>query len=198
LSARSPHPLASAPLTLAQASAGSVWHHIFLHRFPNSLGFGFGSSRFSDPRKSPQFGVYYVGQTFEVAFLETIVRDRRNGNPGPLLLSAADLDAYVHVHVSLTSALNLLDLRGGNPIAMGVPTNAVRANSHRLGQRASRAAHDRPEQLDGIWYPSRLNNEDNLAIFDRSLGKLSAGPRRRLAVCPELAPVLSKYQVALV
>jgi hypothetical protein len=80
---------------------------------------------------------------------------------------------------------------------MGVPTNAVRASSHRLGQRASRAAYDRPEQLDGIWYPSRLNGDDNLAIYDRSIVKLSAGPRRHLTKCPEMAPILNKYQIAL-
>jgi hypothetical protein len=198
LVARSPHTLASARLTLASAPAGSVWHHIFLDRFPDPLGFGFASSRFSDPRKSPRFGVYYVGQTFEVAFLETIVRDRRNGNPGPLILSASDLDAYVHVLVTAAGALNLLDLRGGNAIAMGVPTNAVRASSHRRGQRASVAAHDRPERLDGIWYPSRLNDDENLAIYGRSIGKLSAGPRRTLTTCPEMAPILNIYHVALV
>jgi hypothetical protein len=75
------------------APIGSVWHHIFLDRFPDPLGFGFASSRFSDPRRNHKnrFGVYYIGQTFEVAFLETIVRDLRNGNPGPLVLSSDDL-----------------------------------------------------------------------------------------------------------
>jgi len=193
-----PHPIASAQLTLTHAHAGSVWHHIFLDRFPNPLGFGYGSTRFSDPRKTSRFGVYYVGQTFEVAFLETIVRDRRNGNPGSLVISATDLDAYVHVAITVSNALNLLDLRGGNPIVMGVPTNAVRASSHRLGQRLSRAAYDRPESLDGILYPSRLNNDDNLAIYDRSVGTLLAGARRKLSSCPELAPILTKYQVILI
>jgi hypothetical protein len=109
---RLPHPLASGALTPAHASVGSVWHHIFLNRFSDPLGFGFASSRFSDPRRKPasRFGVYYVGQTFEVAFLETIVRDLRNGNPGPLLLSAGDLDDYIHVHVTVQTRLDLVDL----------------------------------------------------------------------------------------
>jgi hypothetical protein len=103
----------------------SIWHHIFLDRFSNPLGFGFASSRFSDPRKNParRFGVFYVGQTFEVAFLETIVRDRRNGNPGMLVLSAADLDDYAHIHVSVQQPLSLVNLRRGNAVALGVPTN---------------------------------------------------------------------------
>jgi hypothetical protein len=198
--ARLPHPLASGALTLAHAPIGSVWHHIFLDHFPDPLGFGFASSRFSDPRKSPagRFGIYYVGQTFEVAFLEAIVRDLRNGNPGPLLLSRGDLDDYVHVPVTVRARLKLVDLRGGNAVALGVPTDAVRASSHRLGQRASLAIYRRADRLDGIWYPSRLNGDSNLAVYDRAVPKLSAGPRRRLGLCPELAPILTAYRIALI
>jgi RES domain len=198
--ARLPHPLASGALTLAHAPVGSVWHHIFLDRFPDPLGFGFASSRFSDPRRKPasRFGVYYVGHTFEVAFLETIVRDLRNGNPGPLILSANDLDDYVHVHVTVQARLDLVDLRGGNAVALGVPTNAVRASSHRLGQRASLAVYQRADRLDGIWYPSRLNGDENLAVYDRAVPKLAAGARRKLGTCPELAPIVSAYHIALV
>jgi len=197
---RLPHPLASGALTLAHAPVGSVWHHIFLDRFPDPLGFGFASSRFSDPRRKPasRFGVYYVGHTFEVAFLETIVRDLRNGNPGPLILSANDLDDYVHVNVTVQARLDLVDLRGGNAVALGVPTNAVRASSHRLGQRASLAVYQRADRLDDIWYPSRLNGDENLAVYDRAVPKLAAGARRKLGTCPELAPILSAYHIALV
>ena len=198
--ARLPHPLASGTLTPAHAPVGSVWHHIFLNRFPDPLGFGYASSRFSDPRRKPasRFGVYYVGQTFEVAFLETIVRDLRNGNPGPLVLSAADLDDYVHIHIAVQARLNLLDLRGGNAVALGLPTNAVRASSHRLGQRASMAVYERSDRLDGIWYHSRLNGDENVAVYDRAVPKLSAGPRRKLGACPELAAILETYRIALV
>jgi RES domain len=194
------HPLASGALTPAHAPVGSVWHHIFLDRFPDPLGFGFASSRFSDPRRTPakRFGVYYVGQTFEVAFLETIVRDLRNGNPGPLVLSASDLDDYVHVHITVEARLDLVDLRGGKAVALGVPTDAVRARSHRFGQRASLAVYQRTDQLDGICYPSRLNGDENLAVYDRAVPKLSAGPRRKLGTRPELAPILTAYRVALV
>ena len=51
----------------------------------------------------------------------------RNGNPGPLILSANDLNDYVHVHVTVQTRLDLVDLRGGNAVALGVPTDAVRA-----------------------------------------------------------------------
>jgi hypothetical protein len=180
--------------------AGSVWHPIFLDRFSDSLGFGFASSRFSDPRRKPvgRFGVYYIGQTFEVAFLETIVRDLRNGNPGALLLSAHDLNDYVHVHITVQTHLDLVDLPGGDAVALGVPSNAVRASSHRPGQRASLAVYQRVDRLDGFWYPSRLNGDENVAVYDRAVSKLSAGLRRKLGSCPELAPTLAAYRIALV
>jgi hypothetical protein len=171
-----------------------------LDRFPDPLGFGFTPSRFSDPRKKPatRFGVYYLGCSFETAFLETIVRDRRNGNPGVLALSAADLDDYVHVPVTMTRPVNVIDLRAGQAVALGVPTNTIRASTHSPGQRASLAAYLRADSPDGIWYPSRLNGEENLAVYDRAIGALSAGPRRKLSACAELAIILDAYRVALV
>lgn len=198
--ARPPHPLAAASLAPAHVPAGSVWHHIFQDRFPDPLGFGFGASRFSDPRKSarPRFGIYYVAGRFETAFLETIIRDRRNGNPGSLIMSAADLDDYVHVPVIVDQSLSVVDLRSGNAIALGLPTNTIRAAAHRRGQSTSLAIHRRTENFDGIWYPSRLDGEENLAIYDRAVPKLSAGPRRKLGTCPELAPILDAYRIALV
>ncbi|WP_254065867.1 RES domain-containing protein [Acidisoma sp. L85] len=142
------------------------------------------------------FGVYYVGQTFEVAFLETIVRDLKNGVPGPLFLSARDLGDYVHVHITVSERLDLLDLRAGNPIVLGVSTDAVRARSHELGQQTSLAAFERKERLDGICYPSRLNGDENLALYDRALSKVTAGGRRKLGSCDELTPILEAYRVA--
>lgn len=111
-------------------------------------------------------------------------------------MSAKDLDDYVHVPVR--ARLDLVDLRGGNAVALGVPTNAVRASSHLLGQQASLAVYLRAEQLDGIRYPSRLSYDENIVIYDRAIPKLSAGPRRRLGTYPELAPILGAHHIALV
>lgn len=198
--ARPPHPLTAAQLTGVQVPAGAVWHHIFLDRFADPLGFGFSASRFSDPRKTPlrRFGIFYAGQSFEVAFLETVLRDRKNGNPGALALSESDLDEYVHVAVTTLQPLNVVDLRAGAALALGLPTDALRAASHRLGQRASLALYQHTDRPDGIWYQSRLNGEDNLAVYDRAVPKLSAGARRQLRRCPELALVLNRYRVTLV
>ena len=144
------------------------------------------------------FGVYYAGATFAVAFLETIVRDKKNQNPDTLLIDSSELDRYVHVAVTVREPLQMVDLRGGNPIRMGIPTDAVRAQSHRHGRRVSLALYLHADRPDGILYPSRLNEDENIAVYDRAVSKLSAGRRRKLIDCPELAPVLDRYRIAIV
>ena len=144
-----------------------------------------------------RFGVYYAGSTFEVAFLETIVRDTKNLNPGTLLLSSRELQRYVHVEIVVREPLELADLRAGNAITMGIPTDAIRARSHREGQRTSLALYVHPDRPDGICYSSRLNQHENIAVYDRAIHKLSPGPTRRLSRCPELAPVLDRYRIAV-
>jgi RES domain len=177
-----------------------VWHHIFQSQFSDPLGFGFVPSRFSDPRKAVRgrFGVYYVAESLEVAFLETVIRDRKVGLPGPLLLSADKLEAYSHVMITVREHLELVDLHGGNPVVMGLPTDAVRARAHHLGQQASLAIYQRPEAFDGIAYPSRMNGDGNIAVYDRAIGKLSAGPRRTLRECDGFGAMLDAYRVVVV
>jgi hypothetical protein len=58
------------------------------------------------------------------------------------------------------ASLNLVDLRGGNAVALGVPTYTVRVSSYRLGQRASVAVYRRADLFDGVSYPSRLNDDE--------------------------------------
>ena len=43
-----------------------------------------------------------------------------------------------------------------------------------------------------------LNGDENVAVYDRAVPKLSAGPRRKLGACPELAAILETYRIALV
>lgn len=91
-----------------------------------------------------------------------------------------------------------MDLRGANAVTMGIPTDAVRARSHRLGRRTSLALYTHPDAPEGIYYSSRLNQDDNIAVYDRAIHKLSTEPTRRLNDCLELASVLDRYRIAIV
>src|SRR5258707_15437325 len=65
--------------------------------------------------------------------------------------------------------LNLVDLRGDKPVKMGVPTDSFRASSHRVGQKWSLAFWLHNQRPHGILYPSRLNEEINLVLYDVAL-----------------------------
>lgn len=183
-------------LIVREISAGSGWHRIFLDGYSDPLGYGVAPSRFSLPPLVG--GVCYLGETFADAFVETLVRDRRNLHPSVLVVPLNELAGRAHVLVTVMQPLNVVDLRGDNLVRMGIPTDAVRAQSHRLGQQLSLALYRHSDGVDGIFYSSRLSEAGNLAIFHRAMFKLRAGPRRRLDRCTELAVVLDRYQIAVV
>jgi hypothetical protein len=72
----------SSKLELAPIKTGTKWFRLYSSRYRDPLGFGFSSSRFSDPRvKLPEkdrFGVVYFGSSLKVCFLERVLRDLRN------------------------------------------------------------------------------------------------------------------------
>lgn len=192
-----PPDLRTARLPLAGIASGRRWWRIYPARHPDPLGWGPGLSRFGaiDGR---DFGVVYLGSTFKVAFVETLVRDRGDGRSGPLLVGYSELAALNCAEVANTETLNLVDLCGDGGIRIGVPSDVARASDQRLARRWSTAFHLHA-RVDGIHYPSRLTEERNAAIYDRSLGKLEAvdvGPlttRREL-----LGAVLDEFAIEIV
>jgi len=55
-----------------------------------------------------------------------------------------------------------------------------------------------PATPDGVIYPSRLNEEANLAVYDRAIGKLRTDRIFPLIDAPGFAVVLDSLNVALV
>ena len=132
-----PKGFGSSKLELAPIKTGTKWFRLYSSRYPAALGFGFSSSRFSDPRiKLPEkdrFGVIYFGSSLKVCFLERVLRDLRNGQIGDVPIPYAELEQLVCAEVTIDRPLNAVDLRGDWPVKMRVPTDAVRASNHRLG-----------------------------------------------------------------
>lgn len=93
--------------------------------------------------------------------------------------------------------LTLVDLRGDGPVRMGIPSDVVRGRSQPLARRWSLAMHEHPDRIDGLLYPSRLNTEINLAIFDRAVAKLSPTNTQQLDRTPGIGRLLDDFQVAL-
>jgi hypothetical protein len=82
---------------------------------------------------------------------------------------------------------------------MGVPTDAVRSSSHRLGQKWSLAFWLHKPRPHGILYPSRLNEEINLALYDVALPNVRVyrtRPFREYAA--EAAALIREFKLAIV
>ena len=85
---------ARARLDLTTIASGERFGRILHNIYPDTLGFGKTKSRFSDPRKRAdhrRFGVLYLGSTLKVCFVETILRDRRNGSVGDYPIAEDEL-----------------------------------------------------------------------------------------------------------
>jgi hypothetical protein len=192
---------AGVTLELASLRASRRFGRIFLNHFRDPLGLGKNPSRFSDPRRripENRFGVIYLGASVKVCFVETILRDRRNGAISDLPVEEAELAARNYAEIAVTSDLRLVDLRGDAPIRMGVPSDVAGASAQGLARAWSVAFHDHPAVPDGIIYPSRLNEETNIAVYGRAVSKLSATRVLPLLSAPGFADVLNSLRVALV
>lgn len=190
----------SVALDLMTVPVGAKFGRIHRKTFPDPLGFGKNPSRFSDPRRRTEanrFGVIYLGTSLKVCFLETMLRDDRDGIVGQIAIAESELDDRRYAEIQVNQALRLLDLTGDGPVRMGIPSDVARGRRQGLARKWSVAFYEHPLQPDGIVYPSRLNGETNLAIYSRAVGKLEllrAQDLKRAAVFPS---VLDDFLVAL-
>lgn len=189
---------ATRALVIHTVPAGAVWRRMSETRHPDPLGWGPGSSRFSDPTGGA-FGVVYLGASAKVAFVETILRDHADGRGADCLVEMAEIEKRSLASVRVMAPLRVVDLTGDAGLRMGVPSDVVGARDQTLAQAWSAAIHRHPEQPDGVFYPSRLNEERCLALYDRALGKLATVATPRLLDCrAELAAILDDLEIALV
>jgi hypothetical protein len=114
-----------------------------------------------------------------VAFAEAVLRDRGEATLEPVLIPFAELEVYTCADLALVADLNLVDLTGDGCVRLRVPTDVIRAKDQTLARAWSEAFFDHPAAADGILYPSRLNNERNIALYARAVSKLApmATPR---------------------
>jgi hypothetical protein len=188
------------PLHLSSIPVGARYGRIFVNKYPDPLAYGKTPSRFSDPRQritKNRFGVLYVGMSLKVCFVETILRDLRDNAPN-LPIEESELHERNYAEVTVSTPLSLVDLCGDGALLMGVPTDVKGAARQTLSRLWAVAFHDHPQCPDGILYPSRLNEETNLAIFGRAVSKLVVSHVRPLMRCPELAGVLDELNISLV
>ncbi|MER9240920.1 RES family NAD+ phosphorylase [Mesorhizobium sp. M0633] len=128
-----------AKLEIETIPRGRTFGRIYWSTYPDPLGYGKSPSRFSDPRRrvdANRFGVLYLGDSLKVCFLETVLRDRREGILDDLPIEEVEL---THAQIPTNADLRLVDLRGDNAVRMGVPTDVGRAQRQNLARRWSLA-----------------------------------------------------------
>ena len=158
-------------------------------------------SRFSDPRRRmplTRVGVLYLGSTLRVCFIEAVLRDLRNGAVADYPIEERELLRRNYAQITVAAPLRMVDLRADGAVRMGVPSDVARGSRQGLARQWSVAFHDHPAAPDGIVYPSRLNGETNLAVYDRAIAKLGAAHTVPLISAPGFGPLLESLKVALI
>ena len=184
-------------LVLSTVPTGETWRRIYDTGFPDPLGHGPGLSRFSDPT-GRAFNLVYLGSSFKVAFVETILRDRADGRGADCIIEQAEIAKRSIAVIQPVLDLRLVDLTGNGGLRMGVPSDVVGARDQTLAQKWSVAFHGHPDGPDGVLYPSRLNEERCIALYHRAVGKLQATAWPRLLDCrAELANTLDDLELAI-
>lgn len=125
------------------------------------------------------------------------MRDQRNGSIGDFPLQEAELRARNIAGISAMRNLKLADLRGDGPVQMGIPSDVARGSDQTLARAWALALYQHSAAADGIVYQSRLNGEDNVAVFDRAVPSLRAVKVERLMAARDLATVLNDFKVAI-
>lgn len=117
---------------------------------------------------------------------------------GDYPIEEAELIERRYAEIVATSSLNLVELRRDARIRMGIPSDVAGSTRQTLARAWSVAFYEHPTAPDGIIYSSRLNDDTNLAIYDRAIGKLRADRIFRLIEAPGFAGVLDAFKVALI
>lgn len=139
------------------------------------------------------FGVLYLGETFEAAFVETMMR-----NPHRRMVRFADLAARSHCGVTANRALRLVKMYDEGLASLGTD-NAISTGPYGPCGLWADALWNHRDRPDGIAYRSR--HDPALlcfAVFERTDIGFTAGPSEALDRHPHaVAALLDRYGKSL-
>lgn len=178
--------------------AGAAWHRLYPAHHPDPLGLGLAAGRFGDPTGA-RFRMLYLAASVATAFHEVVLRDRTDARNGAVPIPMAEIAALACAEIIVAAPLTLIDLTGDARLRMGVPSDVAGARDHVLSYMWSAAFHAHPSAPDGVLYPSRLDGQRCIALYDRAVGKLSVGASRMLTTLrDELAGIITAFDLAIV
>jgi hypothetical protein len=130
--------------------------------------------RFDAP--NAEYGVLYVAADEYGAFIETF-----GHNTGIRRISRLDLESRRLSRVDVSRPLRLVDLSGTHLAQIGADNRLI-TSDYTIAQQWALAFFQHPQTPDGIYYPSRHDNEHMCAaIFDRTSSAITATPLGTLA-----------------
>ena len=194
--------LATRALPLIRISQGTRIHrvHNLAH---NAVFFGPAVDSTTGKRQAPThrfdsltgvFGVLYAAQSFEGAFVETVLR-----NPERRFVSETYVMARAVSELTCNRELRLVDLRGRGLSRVGT-TNAISTGPYSPCWVWSDYLWGHRDQPDGIAYASRHNpRQVCYAIFERPDTAFAAGPPATFANMARMVKdLLRRYDKILV
>lgn len=165
------------------------------HRIRHGYRF-FGKSasgRYDDPKQ--QYGMLYLGVTLEAAFAETCLRD-----VGSTLLDMQFLAARAITEVAMDK-VRLARAYGAGLPSLGQTAIISASIGYDDSQAFSRRVFEHRDQVDGIAYFSRHDNEQLcIALFDRAERALktpAGAVGEPMSKAPWLDAMLDRYRIGL-
>ena len=170
------------------------------HRFDqDAISFARGRGkkprhRFDDP--PGEFGVCYLGESIDVCFAETFLR-----NPPVRILTLPALAQRRIATVALRRDLRLVRLHGPGLARIGATAENTHGHEggYETSQTWSRALWGHPDQPDGIGYGARHDDSELcVALYDRARDAIQVTGESPLDEDPaRLMRLLRRYGIAL-
>ena len=142
--------------------AGDILYRIQDCKYDDPLHFGrSGSNRFDDPAGG--FGVCYLAESKEGAFVETIGRQKLKVGVIPRRV----VEEQEIIEVELEAPLEVLDFDGPNLLKLGADASITGGRDYEASQAWSAAIATHPDGVDGLRYRARHQTEEfSVAVFD--------------------------------
>ena len=183
------------PATLPVATVEPGRPHWRVHRRYRSADF-FNVSpdwRFNAPNN--EFGVCYLGETLDVAFLEALVRGLKHR-----VVARKDLAACFGTALHVRRPVRLLQLHSEGLVALALSADFPQLVPYTGCQQLALELWRGYPEIDGIEYRSRWNDELLcVALFDRARDVLSLATRSiPLDDMAHMGGIFEKYRIAVV
>ncbi len=159
----------------------------------NSLHFSTDdSSRFNFPSvyiqkdKDHKLGVSYLSIDLVVALLETFARAKIQFYPAQdkesiMHMPIEDVNKFNLLQISVKQDINLLNLTNHTVLhCLGVDLSHILGISYTFPRYLSYLIHEELQDIDGLYYLSKTNAGDNIALYKRAKNKVEISYAWRL------------------